>query len=389
MSLVHAEAEKNIKTVMVEDYNENIDYGFLDSLIDSGFPFAIYKLPGKEEVNLIMQKDNNIETILNIEDIFKYKGFIMNPFIASEKTPSVCIKPDFYIKGIEDIKTFTSFFLIDNKSVKKEDTENKITGNAFDNFEVYEKKFDTFHKALINKEFEKLVLSRAVDVEKPSVSPVGVIFGRAVDAYRNAFVYLSNTSLTGTWLGCSPEALLTDINGEWETTSVAGTRRAETKKSDWDEKNIREHHIVASYMEKTLNNLKINYKKGDSYTTGAGNIEHYKTDFTFKLDSCEEAGKLLNRLHPTPAVSGFPRDEAIQFILNHENQDRLYYTGFNGPVNINNASSLFVNIRCMQVFSDKLRLYAGGGMIESSNLKDEWNETEYKLQTLLSLFLTK
>jgi isochorismate synthase len=386
MSLAHAEAEKNIKTVMVKDYNENIDYGFLDDLIDSGFPFAIYKLPGEKEVNLIMQKDDNIETILNIEDMFKYKGFIMSPFIASKKTPSINIRPDFFIEGIEAIKTFLCDFPLDNKSVKKESAENGIEEKAVDNFEVYEKKFKIFHGALINKEFDKLVLSRSVEVEKASVSPVGMIFGRAVNATPNAFVYLLNTSYTGTWLGCSPEVLLANINGEWETTSVAGTRKTETNESVWDEKNILEHQIVANYMDKTLNNLNINHKRGDSYTACAGNVEHYKTDFTFKINSNGEAGKLLNKLHPTPSVSGFPKEEAIQFILSHENQDRLYYTGFNGPVNLNNVSSLFVNIRCMQVFSDKLILYAGGGLIESSNLKDEWDETEYKLQTLLSLF---
>ena len=118
------------------------------------------------------------------------------------------------------------------------------------------------------------------------------------------------------------------------------------------------------------------------YPAFAGALSHLKTDFHFSLPDSNKLGNLLNLLHPTPAVCGLPKEEAYRFIQDNEKYDRRYYSGFIGTLNPSGKTDLYVNLRCMNISSEQLTLYAGGGLLASSELNDEWLETEKKLQTM-------
>ena len=88
-------------------------------------------------------------------------------------------------------------------------------------------------------------------------------------------------------------------------------------------------------------------------------------------------------MHPTPAVCGFPKDAARKFILENEDYDRAYYSGFLGELNWDDSTDLFVNLRCLQVVDgQKVILYVGGGITAESDPKKEWLETVHKAQTM-------
>jgi len=93
---------------------------------------------------------------------------------------------------------------------------------------------------------------------------------------------------------------------------------------------------------------------------------------------------LMMELHPTPAVSGFPKNDSIEYILNNEGYNRKYYTGFLGPINSlkHDSINLFVNLRSMKVYRNKYVLYLGGGLNYGSIAEKEWQETENKAKTL-------
>ena len=104
-----------------------------------------------------------------------------------------------------------------------------------------------------------------------------------------------------------------------------------------------------------------------------------------KAESAKEAlGDILQALHPTPAVCGLPKEDAFRFILSHEGYDRSYYAGFFGRWEPEGKTALYVNLRCMQCGegAEKIRLYAGGGILPASVCEEEWMETERKLQTM-------
>jgi isochorismate synthase len=100
------------------------------------------------------------------------------------------------------------------------------------------------------------------------------------------------------------------------------------------------------------------------------------------------ANQVLHSLHPTSAVCGMPKQEALSFILEKEGYNRAFYSGFLGPVHLQGQSNLFVNLRCMQLQKTSAILYVGAGITQDSIPCAEWDETVLKSKTLLSVLET-
>ena len=398
------------------------DFSALDALTASDRSFAVYRIPGCTTV-LLMQQDGRPETFEMLAELNGRSGFVMAPFQSNATHPVVLIRSDQTFMGKNQILRFL-------KSVQKlecSETESskmnssktergkssvveeppESSGNS--DYAVYKGAFELFLKALHAGSCDKIVLSRTLQLPLPSTFSAGALFETACEAYPDAFVYLCHTPVTGTWFGSTPELLLSGENGNWQTVALAGTRRikdSETDwdaktdgkekanwnakvdgkgKADWDAKNIREQQVVTSYLEKQLRIKNLIGSISEPYTVRAGQLMHIKTDFRFQMPEQGMVGDLLDFLHPTPAVCGYPKSEACRLILAHEGYDRAYYTGFAGPLDVEGKTDLYVNLRCASMTDKGLVLYAGGGLMPDSELKSEWEETEVKLQTLLTL----
>jgi isochorismate synthase len=81
-----------------------------------------------------------------------------------------------------------------------------------------------------------------------------------------------------------------------------------------------------------------------------------------------------------------PQQLSFRMINTTEKHTRNYYTGFLGIRDRNENCAFYVNLRCMQIIQDKAFIYVGGGLTEQSDPLQEWNETELKAGTMLSLF---
>ena len=111
-------------------------------------------------------------------------------------------------------------------------------------------------------------------------------------------------------------------------------------------------------------------------------------------------------MHPTPAVCGLPKEAAKAFILENENYNREFYTGFLGELNFEaqlkprsgkrnienrayaitkTSTQLYVNLRCMQLDGNNASIYVGGGITESSDAESEWHETVSKSLVIKSI----
>ena len=49
-------------------------------------------------------------------------------------------------------------------------------------------------------------------------------------------------------------------------------------------------------------------------------------------------------------------------------------------------TELYVNLRCARIDGHVAHLYAGGGILPTSELEQEWTETEEKLKTIGNVF---
>ena len=237
-------------------------------------------------------------------------------------------------------------------------------------------------RAIQEGQFKKVVLSRIKKVERASLEVIPT-WENLIKAYPQAFVYLLNHPVWGMWMGATPERLVVHAQSKWHTVSLAGTQVNTGEELTWGEKENREQAVVTEFIVEELMAAGARYIEEEGpYTFAAGPVAHLKTDIRFNGDFTLES--ILHALHPTPAVCGMPRKEAMQFIFEHEKHDRMLYSG---PIGIRSPLGLhrvFVNLRCMRVTESQFQLFVGGGIMHNSNASAEWEETENKAKTLLS-----
>lgn len=359
---------------------------FIEALqlcIEKNLVFAAYRLPHSDAVRLVVQSKPMAEKIEITSDLFEEKGFLVSPFIENEYSPTYFIRPDL---------NYISTDYVDFDALKALPGINH-TEQPFTNGSVSRKEFmeqvEAIRQAIHEERFEKAVISRIKVVERNYRSKMTEIFQLLSSSYSNAFIYIFNLS-GQTWMGATPEPLICSHKSELETVSLAGTREYNAENlnlHNWSHKERVEQELVTRFIEKTLESFNINnYHLRGPYTKKAGNLVHLRTDFTLDYRAVNgQLGQLIKALHPTSAVCGLPKQAAMDFIVLLEKHKRNYYSGFLGPVNLDEKVLLYVNLRCMQVLCDRLVLHIGAGITCDSQAEEEWAETEIKADTLLSI----
>ena len=204
--------------------------------------------------------------------------------------------------------------------------------------------------------------------------------------YPSACVYYFTSPENGTWMGASPEKLVSVHEGNLNTIAMAGTMASGEDRA-WTEKEKEEQHITGEFIKNVLEeNKKAKVEISESTEMSAGNVKHIVQSIRWNPGEewmQKSFSKLLARLNPTPAVCGFPASRANDFIVREEGIERRFYSGFIGMQK--EGIDLFVNIRCMEITKGDAWFYAGAGITKDSDPEMEWEETAAKLDTLKSL----
>lgn len=366
------------------DFFERIDAHFRKEL-----PFVAYRKPSELVVKAIFQMDDRLHHLKSYDEI----GFIFAPFDAEH--PTVLIAQD-------------EFFEISSNRFPTENA--KLDRNKAPSDQEHKKSYiDLVKKAIdaIGKgAFKKVVLSRRIEIDA-SALPLQ-LFQKLLDHYPNAFCYLWYHPKVGVWLGATPEILLMLKNRQLTTMSLAGTQKyIDTEYPQWGQKEREEQQLVTDYIAEVLKGQVDRLKKSSTETLRAGNLLHLRTKITGVM-AAGKLGGVVKALHPTPAVCGMPKESASEFIVNNENYPREFYTGFLGELNIRNekqrsyrkknqenqayraitkTTTLYVNLRCMQLKESKVLIYVGGGITKDSDAEREWEETVAKSTTILSIIV--
>lgn len=250
--------------------------------------------------------------------------------------------------------------------------------------EKYIQRIQEIRTAIEGGEVSKVVLSRAISI--PVQRDPWSVFVRLLYSYSHAYCYWWYHPDTGHWMGATPEVLLSAASGEVQIMSLAGTLPANlSSDADWSEKEIEEQRVVTRYIENLLGTIGGPVSMEGPVTIQAGNLLHLRTLLKARVEGNLNA--LLQGLHPTPAVCGFPREEAFRLIYELEHYDREYYTGYLGMMSKdpNVPTKLYVNLRCMKWSASEITVFAGGGITEGSDPEQEWQETVEKSRTLLDI----
>jgi isochorismate synthase len=370
----------NQTTTSVKSIGETISV-----CLNNNLTFAAYRLPNQTEQRLIVQKKQDALKVPDLSNINGLKGFLVAPFLQSERTQMFIIYPDFYFEGEISGKQFDEISEIKHPSQKSKTSQLP--------YEVSKSEYLQQIEGIINvikaKKIQKAVLSRVKLVNCKNEKSLPGVFLKLCDLFPTAFVYIFKTG-NHFWMGATPEPFAFLRNDIFQTSSVAGTKENNEKFlgiESWGNKEKEEQNFVSDHIAKVLQtNHWDNIEHHGPYVKQAGNLLHLRTDFTSSANAINgNVGDLINNLHPTPAVCGSPTSEAREIIFSAEKHDREYYSGFLGPVGMENPIMLFVNLRCMQILGSHCILYSGGGITIDSNPVDEWYETEIKTGTLLSV----
>lgn len=360
----------------------------IDQLTQSSFSFALYRLPWTDEPILVLQEEGETEIVENPADLNGKRGFVLTPFHPTQERPAVIIHPDKVAHEWNNISQVLEDFALSKKITPSEVTAVEAAVTDDEEAKIrYEQAFSRFIAPLKNKTFRKLVLSRNyTQTIKPDFSPLSA-FIRACNSYPRMMISLCHTPLTGTWIGSTPEIILSGHETEWHTVALAGTMpmQGETMPTEWSEKNQEEQAFVSEYIRQTVKRFGSKLKEKGPYTARAGQLVHLKTDFHFQLKDTSHLGDILKELHPTPAVCGLPKEETYTFILENEGYDRSYYAGIIGWLDPQGDTTLYVNLRCMNIAGQTATLYAGGGILPSSTVETEWEETQQKMNTMRNI----
>ena len=332
---------------------------------------ALFRLPYSNQCTMVSGEVLELPSCAALSGCM---GFVVAPFAPSEDNPVLLIRPD-RVEGFSG--TIDSMPL--SRMPKRSDTSPR---------DDYHIDFANFHAHLTNGDFRKLVLSRSIDMPRTDDMTPLMLFQRACERYPRVFVSLVSTPRSGLWLTATPEVLLSGSGSDWQTVALAGTT-SYTDHVAWSDKNIQEQRYVATYIIEQLERFTDQFTEEGPHTVRAGHLAHLRSDFRFSLYNNKVIGDLLQTLHPTPAVCGLPKDEAFRFILQNEHHVRSYYSGFMGPLFVESQTNIFVTLRCMQIFEDGYRLYAGGGLLKESVEEQEWQETETKLDTMRNVLKTE
>lgn len=344
--------------------NQNDFIPFFNALRAKQLPFVIFRLPNTDTIAVYQQQDPTHHQTTTLKE----NGFVFAPF-----------EPSKAFTFIPNSNTQTFDIPKVKGSLNKTYYYKNIAEKAY-----YLRLIKAAKKAISQKRLTKVVVSR---IHEQSFSgEIATSFLRLVHSYPNAMVYFWAHPETGSWMGASPETLLSIKDGILKTMALAGTMPYSEKAiPNWTSKEIDEQQLVSRFIQSQLETAfsKDSIATSPTYNKRAGNLVHLCSDFEVAAAPTTPI-EIVRLLHPTPAVAGVPVKESLTFLNTNETHNRSYYAGFFGPTQ-DTSINLFVNLRCAQVVIDKLLLYVGGGITAESDAEAEWQESIRKTETLLKV----
>jgi isochorismate synthase len=244
--------------------------------------------------------------------------------------------------------------------------------------------------------FEKLVVARSVRIESAAPIDAGILLDLLRRAHPSCACYAVGRGAE--WFaGASPERLLALHGRRVETIALAGSApRGRTPEEDAElgralresKKEQEEHAVVVRAVARALaplcTSLALPEAPGLRRIEG---IQHLETPIAGMLKEPLHALALASHLHPTPAVAGAPRAAAVAWLDAHEALARGWYAGGVGWLDAAGGGELTVALRCARIEGGAAELYAGAGVVATSDPHAELLETRLKLRALLAPLL--
>lgn len=237
--------------------------------------------------------------------------------------------------------------------------------------------------------YSKIVLSRQ-KIFHLSSTPLYSILNK-LQRKENSYTLIWAINSKEVLIGQSPETLFKLHQNTLYVDSLAGTvKRGESEKDDQrkkdellnSDKDLHEHRIVTNFLLERLSTLcsNIDFLQKE-HVVQLTHVQHLHTKLKGTIRNNISIDSILQSLHPTPAVGGFPQEKIKERISQKESFDRGLYSAPIGFITPDDAEFL-VGIRCALAHNNYFYIYAGAGIVAGSEAEKEWQEIEIKMKTM-------
>ncbi len=243
--------------------------------------------------------------------------------------------------------------------------------------------------------FQKVVLAREVRLQVENRLDVPQALARLRQNYPSATLFA--VAQDGRcFLAATPERLVRLYEGEVRTIGLAGSApRGQTEAEDRQlgqelldsSKNQEEHAIVVRMLRAALSQVCSHvWSEEAPHLLKLSNVQHLYTPVLGRLAEGVKTSvlKLVEQLHPTPALGGYPREETLAWLRGNEQLDRGWYAAPVGWIDCRGEGEFVVAIRSALVEGNTAYLYAGCGIVADSNPDSEYAESCLKLKPMLT-----
>jgi menaquinone-specific isochorismate synthase len=243
--------------------------------------------------------------------------------------------------------------------------------------------------------YEKIVLARGLRLEADQPWKPLDALNRLRERFSGCFTFSYSGGEGRSFIGATPERLLKLRNGRLQTEAIAGSApRGATAGEDArlardlldSDKNQHEHNCVRDSIVRRLQAVGV---EGQAEATARllplANVQHLRTQIEAEVGTSVHLLDIVAEMHPTPAVGGTPREQAVPEIAELEQLDRGLFAGAIGWFNHLNDGEMVVAIRSALIEDTTAELYAGAGIVHGSDPQHEARETEMKLSALLDV----
>ena len=356
------------KTISLDNYNNIQDFNKKinkeigrENLLIGGFSFDSINYVKKEEWN-----------------DFPIAEFIIPEYAVKFE------KNKLYHYGSDD--NLKNYFSSATKNINIKDCVNTLSVKE-KNLEEWTNLIKRAKESIKNSSLEKIVVANRQKIHLSKID-IGKTIQNLIIRYPNCttFMYKNGESI---FFGSTPEKIF-DYNGEvLRIQALAssipnnGQKYSEIESSFKNCTLRNEHNIVVNHFIQRIKSIsKEKIIISDPMIIELENIYHLLTKLQIKIKHLNHLN-ILESLHPSPALSGYPVDEAIEWIRKYETFHRGWYSGTIGYID-NNESHFYAALRCANFLSNKqtIMAYAGNGIVENSNADFEIKELKSKFKVI-------
>ncbi len=358
------------KIIYLFSFSENLNNNLSSDVpsLEAILPKILFIKSGKNcwlRINGHVEGKSSLRTL--IEEIWTIRNQVINS--GSKLIKSSGLKTSFDLPIIDD---FLHSLETSNTSFKK----------------VVNRGIQLVEKGIL----EKIVLANRIKIKFKNKLDLVEILKRLKKNHPNTCRYVWKRNSKDILFGASPEKLFSFTKPNLTLEALAGTISANSnfKKLLKSTKDLKEHNYVTQYLIKCLEVSKIkNFKKSDIKVNSFGDISHLQTLIFSKVENICPF-ELLKNLHPSPAVCGYPKNAALDWINTLESFPRGNYASPIGWVDSSGNASFLLAIRGARYIEENIEFTAGSGIVSGSVLEKEIDEIKLKFESLVKqIFFAK